>query len=55
MLALLATLLGLGGLWLYARAEGGVLPPFEYLWEVFGVLVPLQLVASGLAAWISAR
>jgi hypothetical protein len=55
VLALVGTVLGLAGLWLYARAEGGVLPPIEYLWEVYGVLVPLQLIAAALVAWISAR
>jgi hypothetical protein len=54
-LALLAVILGQLGLWLYARAEGGVLGPIDYLAEAFGVLVPLELVAAGLAAWVAAR
>jgi hypothetical protein len=53
--ALLAVLLGQAGLWLYARAEGGVLAPPDYLWQVFGPLVPLQLAGAAVTAWISAR
>ena len=54
-LSLLAVALGQLGLWLYARAEGGVLGPFEYLAETFGLLVPLELLAASVAAWIAAR
>jgi hypothetical protein len=54
-IALGAVALGQLGLWLYARTEGGVLPLPEYLLEVFGILVPAQAVAAGLAAWITAR
>jgi hypothetical protein len=54
-LALVAVVLGQLGLWLYARVEGGVLGPLDYLAEAFGVLVPLELVAAGLAAWVAAR
>ena len=43
------------GLWLYARTEGGVLGPLDYLGETFGLLVPLQVLAASIAAWISAR
>jgi len=41
--------------WLYARSEGGVLAPLDYLLEVFGPVVPLTAIASILAAWWSAR
>ena len=27
----------------------------DYLWEVFGGLVPLQIVAAAVVAWITAR
>ncbi|MBM4408388.1 MAG: hypothetical protein FJ038_07295 [Chloroflexi bacterium] len=43
------------GVWLYARAEGGALPLFDFLAQVFGPLVPLQLMAAVLVAWWSAR
>ena len=43
------------GLWQYARIEGGVLPPLDYLAEVFGPLVPGQFVVAAIAAWIGAR
>jgi hypothetical protein len=54
-LALLAVVLGQLGLWLYARAEGGVLGPLDYLAETFGVLVPLELAGAALVAWVAAR
>jgi hypothetical protein len=54
-LALVAVVLGQLGLWLYARTEGGVLGPFDYLGETFGLLVPLELAAASIAAWITAR
>ena len=51
-LAGLAVVLGQVGLWLYARAEGGVLPPIDYLAQTFGPLVPLEsLLAAGTAWW----
>jgi hypothetical protein len=43
--------LGLIGIWIFAGFEGGVLGPIEYLMDVQGVLVPIELiVAGGLAA-----
>lgn len=50
-----AVSLGQIGLWLYARSEGGVLGPIDYLAETFGLLVPLQLVIAWIAGWASAR
>lgn len=55
VLALGAVGLGLLGVWQYARIEGGVLAPIDYLAEVFGLLVPLQFAAAALAAWLTAR
>ena len=54
-LALAAIALGQAGLWLYARWEGGVLAPLDYLWEVFGFLVPLEFGVAALVAWLAAR
>lgn len=54
-LALLAVLLGQVGLWTYARAEGGVLGPLDYLAETFGLVVLLELLAAWLVAWATAR
>ena len=54
-LAVVSIVGGQLGLWLYARTEGGVLGPIEYLGETFGPLVPLQLLAASVAAWVSAR
>lgn len=54
-LTLAAIALGQAGLWIYARSEGGVLAPLDYLWEVFGALVPLQVGAAALVAWITGR
>lgn len=41
--------------WLYARNEGGVLGPLDYLLQTFGPVVPLVAIASVVAAWWSAR
>jgi hypothetical protein len=42
---------GLLGIWLFGRWEGGVLNPIEYLAEVQGFVVPLELLAgAGMAA-----
>ena len=54
-LALAAIALAQLGLWVYARSEGGVLAPLDYLWEVYGGLVPLEFVAASIAAWIATR
>jgi hypothetical protein len=43
------------GLWLFARSEGGVLGPLDYLGETFGVLIPIQLVVAVVVGWASAR
>ncbi|HEV8282606.1 MAG TPA: hypothetical protein VGQ02_12145 [Candidatus Limnocylindrales bacterium] len=54
-LALTGVALGQLGLWLLARQEGGVLSPLDYLAEVFGILVPLELAIAGLVAWWRSR
>ena len=55
LIALGAVLVGQLGLWQYARIEGGVLPPLDYLAEVFGPLVPGQLIVAAIGARIGAR
>jgi hypothetical protein len=58
-LAVVITLIAVGaaqlGLWQYAQLEGGVLGPLDYLWEVFGVLVPIEIVVAVGLAWVVAR
>jgi hypothetical protein len=54
-LAAVGVALGQLGLWLVARQEGGTLGLIDYLWEVFGILVPSQLVLAILVAWWRAR
>jgi len=54
-LSVAAVALGQLGLWAYARSEGGVLAPLEYLWDVFGPLVPLEVAAGSISAWVAAR
>ena len=54
-LAIGSMVVGQLGLWVYARTEGGVLGPLDYLGETFGLLVPIELLAASIAAWISAR
>ena len=44
------------GVWLLARAEGGVLDPVSYLWTTFGVGLPfLTIVAIVGSAWGAAN
>lgn len=43
------------GLWQYARTEGGVLAPIEFLSEVYGPLVPLELGVAVALAWLAGR
>ncbi len=47
--------LGLVGIWLFARLEGGVLGPTEYLAEVQGPLVVVELAVAALVAAATAR
>jgi hypothetical protein len=47
--------LGLLGIWLFGRWEGGVLDPLEYLAEVQGFVVPLELLAAGGLAAAASR
>jgi hypothetical protein len=47
VVAIGVVVVGLLGVWLFGRWEGGVLDPIEYLAEVQGVLVPLELLAAG--------
>lgn len=54
-LAGLGVLLGQIGLWLFARAEGGVLGPVDYLGQTFGVLVPVEVLLAAAVAWWRAR
>jgi hypothetical protein len=56
--AVLAALAVVGGqlaLWLFARYEGGVLGPVEYLAETFGPLVPVELAVAVVAGWLASR
>jgi hypothetical protein len=54
-LAVGSVAVGLLGVWLFARAEGGVLDPLSYFGDVQGPLAPLQLVVAALAAVASSR
>jgi hypothetical protein len=55
VLAALAVVGGQLGLWLFARYEGGVLGPVDYLAETFGLLVPIELAFAVVAAWFASR
>ncbi|MEO5941280.1 MAG: hypothetical protein ABIZ72_09760 [Candidatus Limnocylindrales bacterium] len=56
LIALAAVALGLLGIWLFGRTEGGVLDPITYLLEVEGpIVVALGLVAAGGLAAAAAR
>jgi hypothetical protein len=54
-LAVASVVVGLVGIWLFARMEGGVLGLPDYLAEVQGALVPLQLAIAGLVAAATIR
>ncbi len=54
-LAALGVVLGQIGLWLFARAEGGVLAPIDYLGQTFGPLVPVEVLLAAGVAWWRAR
>ena len=54
-LAALGVVLGQIGLWLFARAEGGVLTPIDYLGQTFGPLVPVEVLLAAAVAWWRAR
>jgi hypothetical protein len=54
-LAVGSVVVGLLGIWLFARAEGGVLDPLAYFGDVQGPLAPAQLVLAALAAVASSR
>ena len=55
VLTTMAVVLGQLGLWLFARYEGGVLGPIDYLAETFGALVVVQLVIAWITAAATAR
>ena len=54
-LAVGSVIVGLLGVWLFARAEGGVLDPITYFADVEGILAPIQLVLAAIAAIVSSR
>jgi len=45
--------LGLVGIWLFAGIEGGVLGIVDYLADVQGFLVPIELIVAGVLALIA--
>jgi hypothetical protein len=51
LIGLAAVALGQLGLWLIARGEGGTLGLVDYLAEVFGILVPAELLIAAVVAW----
>ena len=55
VLTTIALVLGQLGLWLFARFEGGVLGPVDYLAETFGLLIPIQLAIAWIVAAATAR
>jgi hypothetical protein len=54
-LALASVAIGLAGIWLFARSEGGVLDPVTYLADVHGPLVLVDAAVAAIAAWVGAR
>jgi hypothetical protein len=54
LISLIAVLLAQLGLWAWAAAEGGVLGPVDFVAQTYGVLVLLELLLAGGAAWLTA-
>jgi hypothetical protein len=54
-LAVAAVVLAQLGLWQYGLTEGGVLSFIDYLSEVYGPLVPVEIAAAAALAWLAAR
>ena len=50
-----SVVVGLLGVWLFSRVEGGVLDPLTYLADVEGPLAPIQLLLAGASATVSSR
>jgi hypothetical protein len=50
-LTLGGVVLGDLALWLFAQSEGGVLGPFDYLWDTFGLFVPGVALIAAVTAW----
>jgi hypothetical protein len=53
IVALGSVALGLVGIWLFAGIEGGVLGIVDYLADVQGLLVPIELIVAGVLALIA--
>jgi hypothetical protein len=54
-LAVGSVVVGLLGVWLFSRVEGGVLDPLAYLADVEGPLAPLQLILAAASAAVTSR
>ena len=54
-LAVGSVVVGLLGVWLFSRVEGGVLDPLTYLADVEGPLAPLQLLLAAASAAVTSR
>jgi len=54
-LAVGSVVVGLLGVWLFSRVEGGVLDPLAYLADVEGPLAPLQLLLAAASAAVASR
>jgi hypothetical protein len=50
-----SVVVGLLGVWLFSRVEGGVLDPLTYLADVEGPLAPLQLLLTAASAAVTSR
>jgi len=55
LVAVAAAIVGLIGIWLFGRWEGGVLNPIDYFADVQGIIVPLELLAAGGMAAAASR
>jgi hypothetical protein len=43
------------GAWAWSHVQGGVLGPVDFVTQVYGLLLPVQLLFTAAAAWIGSR
>jgi hypothetical protein len=54
-LAVGAAVVAWAGAWAWSHVQGGVLGPADFVAQVYGLLLPVQLLFTAAAAWIGSR
>ena len=55
LLAVVACVAGWAGAWAWSHVQGGVLGPVDFLAQVYGLLVPAQLLFAAAGAAVGSR